>query len=307
MPRFGFDPVYGPSQDRQPANGDSLLMNSAADDSFREPITAALQELVDCRFYSLDSLGRIDMEGRYFALYSDDYFRRELSGYEDAGMPLALVSYWASPSMPEVVETRRITDNQVLAVLNMRNNEPEGTLVIIFVNERGRWLVDEVGFADMIDADASPVPSMPSTPVPGNWVDRYPLQQEIAIHDIDPAATPVGMSDGLDSTICGPIDRGTPVPCEVHFQRMGPYPLTEYPANTDFTIMFYNLGERSKRIEIADLGIAVELEPGGSNAAVLNADPGEYLFTIYQDDLPGPVPAGVFSFISPDGPPPAMG
>ena len=47
--------------------------------------------------------------------------------------------------MPEVVETRRITDNQVLAVLNMRNNEPEGTLVIIFVNERGDgWLMRSV-------------------------------------------------------------------------------------------------------------------------------------------------------------------
>lgn len=311
LPRFGQDPVYGESQDRQNANGQFLIDNSTQDATLTIEIEQALEELVDCRFYTVDNLGRVDMEGRYFALYSDDFIRRELSGYQEAGRPLVLTSWWAPNTVPEIVEIRRLTGldgpgaaNRVLAILNTEFNEPGGALVVVFREQGDRWLVDEVGFAEVPQSPSSPTAS---TPVPGQWADRFPLQLDIAIRDADPAGTPAGMSGGLDPTECGPLDQGTPVPCGIGFNQSGPYPYTVFPANTDFTITLYNLGEQPKRFVIADLGIEVELEPGGSESIVLNAETGDYLFTIFQGDQPDPISAGVVSFIPPEGPPPGMG
>jgi hypothetical protein len=301
LPRFGADPMYGPNQDRPLASGDFLLNNSTPDDSVRPQIETTLQQLHVCRFYALTSEGT-NTEGRYFALFSDDFLRRELRGYQEAGMELELHEFWSPQTLPVVEEIRHLHGfeqagfgNQYLAILETPENVQRelGTLVIVFVEEGGRWLVDEVGYADMPSGDASPVPA---TPVPGAWVDRMPHMLDIAIYDSDPMGTP-------PAAACDTV-QGTPVSCGfTGYQKHGPWWFNEFPANTDFKMTFYNLGQQSHRVEIEDLGISIELPPDSSESFVLNTEPGEYLFTIYEGDQPEPVSTGVFTVISADDSP----
>jgi hypothetical protein len=305
MPRFGFDPVYGPAQDRQNANGGNLLLNSEPDPAAMSEIEAALEQLVSCRFYTIASSGaynEVDMEGRYFALFSDDFLRRELSGFREAGMSPQLTNFWAPLTAPEIIELRPMhgrenSADRVLAILDSPGGPPTGTLVVIFVEDNGRWLVDEVGYAEFPDATDTLL-ATPVTGLPTNGDSQPPLQLDIALYDEDSAATPVGTSGEAYHSTCEPLNSGTPVPCGDNYHPNGPYWYNEFPANTDFTVNLYNLGDQPKRFEVAELGIEVEVEVGGSETIVLNADPGEYLFTIYQGDQPDPIGAGVFTFIS---------
>ncbi len=91
------DPLMGTSGSVGAVDGTSLWMNSSADDSKQAEIQAALDSLYECRAYALDAQGRIDMEGPYFSLYSDDYFRRELNGFVQAGLDLQINSFWHRP------------------------------------------------------------------------------------------------------------------------------------------------------------------------------------------------------------------
>jgi hypothetical protein len=311
MPRFGHDPIYALNQDRQNADAENLLLNWEPDQEALTEIQDALQQLVNCRFYAIESsgaYGEVDMEGRYFALFSADFLRRELSGYREAGLPLELIGYWAPATAPEIIELRAMhgrgeSANRVLAILDSPGGPPEGTFLVIFVEDNGRWLVDEVGYTNFEGVDDS----LLATPVAGavfnesSYEDsQQPLQLDIAIYDASFINTPVGQSAETDPTSCDPLELGTPVPCGsgLGYQLNGPYWYNEFPANTDFTLNLYNLGDEPKRFEIADLGIEIELEVGGSETIVLNAEVGEYLFTIYQGDQPDPIGAGVFTFIS---------
>jgi hypothetical protein len=304
LPRYGYDPLYGGSQEWQVADRGFLLENSTPDAAVAPQIERTLQQLVSCRFYLTDSNGNLDMEGRFFALFSDDYFRREFSGYQEAGRPLLLVSYWNPSALPSIVETRRLleddgSDNgkRVLAFLDLSDSGVDNPMAVVFVKEGDQWLVDEVGYVDPPAVNGSPVVA---TDVPTSWIDHYPLQLDIAIHDATSNATPAGGSGNGDGLLCAPQFRGTPIPCGTSFQAHGPYIYNEFPANTDITVTLYNVGDHSHRFEVAEIGISVDLEPDQSKSFVINEDSGEYLFTVYQDDQPDPIDAGVFIFISAD-------
>ncbi|MCO5221707.1 MAG: hypothetical protein M9947_09030 [Thermomicrobiales bacterium] len=98
------DPLVGTSGSAGAVDGTSLWMNSSPDDSVQEDIQQALDMLHACRAFALDSQGRVDMEGPYFSLYSDDYFRRELNGFVQAGLDLQINSFWLPSAKPVVLE-----------------------------------------------------------------------------------------------------------------------------------------------------------------------------------------------------------
>ena len=98
-------------------------MNSSPDDSVPEGIQQMLDTLYALPCVCALFEGRIDMEGPYFSLYSDDYFRRELNGFGEVGLPLEINSFWMPSAKPVVVEIRRLMDgDRYLVVLD----EPGG-------------------------------------------------------------------------------------------------------------------------------------------------------------------------------------
>ncbi len=112
------DPIVGISGTGS-VDGTSLWMNSSPDDSKQVAVQAMLDTLYDCRAYSLNAQGRIDMEGPYFSLYSDDYFRRELNGFVQAGLDLQINSFWLPSSKPVILETRKLmAGDRYLVVLD---------------------------------------------------------------------------------------------------------------------------------------------------------------------------------------------
>lgn len=307
LPRFGDDPVYGaPSYGgSRPADGTLLFTGTQeVPAAVWTAIARTLAELVACRFYAIDGSRGIDTDGRYFALYTDDFFRRELSGYREAGMDPKLVSFWI-PSQPlGLDEARVLSDGRVVGVLDTgteRFLEPGVRFIVLFAPAGDRWLVDEIGYAQFdtgaagaATPTAAPARGSPPAPVPTPRGWDAP-QVAIALYDAV-VGTPIGMIEGAP-TVCDPLSVGTPVPCGDAFQRFGPYGYNEFPELTDVTLWLNNAGSRPHRFVVEDLGIDVTVEPGGTAELTVNAPRGTYLFLIYEGDAPTPIGAGVLEFI----------
>jgi hypothetical protein len=274
------DPILGISG-MGSVDGTSLWINSSPDESVRDDIQAMLDTVYACRAYAIDANGRIDMEGAYFSLYSDDYFRRELNGFTQAGLPLEINVFWLPADQPVVVETRKLLDgDRYLVVLDepMGNSDDVRVLSVV-PGENGAWYIDEVGRATQPQINAAGTPIFEfddddSTPIPA--IERFPNELTVSVADLALA--------NQDPFTCDFKD-GTPIPCTSGgLFRVGPWAYNEIPANLPFTFTFVNTSETTTQISSPELGIAVEL-PGGEQVSVeVDAGPGTYDIDFIQGD-----------------------
>ncbi len=280
------DPIIGSGPNQGAVDGTSLWFNSSPDDSVAGGIQQMLDTLYDCRAYALNSQGRIDMEGPYFSLYSDDYFRRELNGFAQAGLPLELNSFWMPSAKPVVLETRKLMNGDgYLVILDESGGTGDSTRVLSVVpGENGAWYVDEVGrmTEPQVDALGTPIVDQEgmsarateyaATPV----TDRFPPELTVSVADI--------ASANVHPYICD-VQDGTPVPCSTGgLQGLGPWAYNEIPANLPFTFTFVNTSEFSTHITSPALAIDVEVPAGQQVDIEVNADPGMYTIEFAQGD-----------------------
>ncbi len=246
--------------------------------------------------------GGIDMEGNYFSLYSDDYFRRELNGYRDAGLPLQINTFWLPSTEPVVVETRKLMDgDRYLVVLDEQAWTGESRVLSVVPGDDGTWYVDEVGLMTEpeIDPAGTPIVLEPvevgeGTPGAGARdgilpVDRFPHELTVSVADLSVANENPPTCDVQD---------GTPVPCtSAGIFKVGPWAYNEIPANTPFTYTFVNTSGTATHISSPELGIDVELPAGEQVAVEVEADPGSYAIEFTQGDVTS---SWTFDFVSED-------
>ena len=280
------DPRMGTSGGTVAIDGTSLWMNSSPDESVQDGVQQMLDTLFDCRAYALDSQGRVDMEGPYFSLYSDDYFRRELNGFTQAGLPLELNAWWMPATKPVVLETRKLMDgDRYLVVLDEKIGSSDDSRVLSVVpGEDGSWYIDEVGRMTQPQVDAAGTPIVDqeeisarateyaATPV----TDRFPTELTVSVADIADA--------NENPNICD-VREGTPVVCSTGgLQKLGPWWYNEIPANLPFTFTFVNTSEVSTHIVSPELAIDVEVPAGQQVDVEVDADPGMYDIVFTQGD-----------------------
>ncbi|MGH2549175.1 MAG: hypothetical protein ACRDHN_07285, partial [Thermomicrobiales bacterium] len=252
--------------------------------------------LLACRYFAYGTDGKLDLDGRYLALFTNDFFRRELAGYKEAGKDIKLVSYWRPSTVPVVVETRLYGD-RLLIILQRWNDQMDTFPVLILARSTSGWQVDEIGNAIMpeewITPDRLIAPSVREA------MGRP--RMDIALNDIAPESAGVSVDN-----VCSPQANDAPTPCGQGFNLLGPYNYSDYPANTDFTISLSNIGSEIRHVRIDSLGIAVDIEPGTSATFVLNAPAGTYLFEIYAGSDDSSIGAGTLIFVD-EGTPHSVG
>jgi hypothetical protein len=226
------------------------------------------------------------MEGSYFSLYSDDYFRRELNGFTQAGLPLQISMFWLPATKPEVVETRKLMDgDRYLVVLDEpMGNSDDSRVLSVVPGENGAWYIDEVGRMTQPQVDSAGTPIVDQEEISANATefaatpaaDRFPLQLTISVADLAVA--------NQDPWICD-VQNGTPIPCTSGgLFRVGPWAYNELPANLPFTFTFVNTSDISTQIVSPALGIDVEVPTGEQVAVEVEADPGSYEVVFTQGD-----------------------
>ena len=223
------DPIMGTSGGTA-IDGTALWMNSSPDESVQAGVQQMLDTLYDCRAYALDSQGRIDMAGPYFSLYSDNYFRRELNGFTQAGLPLELNTWWIPATKPVVLETRKLMDgDRYLVVLDERmGNTDDSRVLSVVPGANGAWYVDEVGRMTKPEVDALGTPIVDQEEVSARATeyaatpvtDRFPPELTVSVADL--------AVSNENPPICN-VQDGTPVPCtSAGIFRVGPWATTRF-------------------------------------------------------------------------------
>lgn len=285
FPRVNPDPISQPILESGPGSstvdGTALWVNSSPDDSVQGDIQQMLDTLYNCRAFVIGPDGQADMEGPFFSLFSDDYFRRELSGYQVAGQPLQLSAFWM-PTNPLVVrETRKLLDGErYLVVLDDAIGRDGGSRVLSVVpGDDGAWYIDEVGHMSQpeINADGTPIAVADLTDVtPVPPVERFPHELTMSIADLAVANQVLWTCDVQD---------GTPIPCTgAGLLKMGPWGPNELPADIPFTLTFVNTSEETTHIVSPGLSIDVELPAGEKVEIEVNQEPGSYDIIFAQGD-----------------------
>jgi len=280
------DPIMGSGPNQQAIDGTALWMNSSLDASVQDSIQQMLDTLYDCRSYALGSNGQADLEGPYFSIYSDDYFRRELNGFAQANLPLQIHGFWLPNTKPVIVETRKLASgNRYLVVLDESGNNGETTRVLSVVpGEDGRWFIDEVGRMTQPEIDAAGTPIVDQAAVSARateWAatpaaDRFPHELTISVSDLAAA--------NANPYVCD-FQNGTPIPCSTGgLHPMGPWNYNEIPANIPFTFTFVNTSDVATRIASSALAIDVEVPAGQQMSIEVDADPGRYEIVFTQSD-----------------------
>jgi hypothetical protein len=290
FPRLNPDPVSQPIVVSGPSEGavggTTMWMNSSPDESVHDGIQQMLDTLYACRAYAFDANGSTDMEGSYFSLYSDDYFRRELNGYEDAGQPLQLSSFWLPATEPVALETRKLMDGErYLVVLDETiGNSSDLRVLSVVAGENGAWYIDEVGRMTEPQVNAAGTPIVDQEEISARATeyaatpaaDRFPHELTVSVADLALA--------NQDPWTCDVKD-GTPIPCTSNgLFLMGPWAYNEIPANLPFTFTFMNTSEAPTHISSPELGIDVELPAGEQVAVEVDAGPGSYEVVFTQGD-----------------------
>ncbi len=299
FPRLNPDPVSQPILEAGPGDGSvdgtALWMNSSPDDSVETGVQQMLDSLYDCRAFAIGSNGRTDMEGPYFSLFSDDYFRRELNGYQAAGRPLQVDVFWMPSTPPVVVETRKLMDGErYLVVLDETiGRDGDSRVLSVVPGENGSWYIDEVGrmTEPQINAEGTPIAVADFsdvTPVPPT--ERYPHELTMSIADLA-VANEFGFT-------CD-VQDGTPIPCtNMGLMRIGPWAPNELPADIPFTITFVNTSEVATHIVSPAMDIDIELPAGEKVEIEVNEAPGTYEIVFAQGEA---VSSQTFVFEPEDG------
>lgn len=280
------DPLMGTKGSSAALDGTSLWMNSSPDASVRDGIQQMLDTLYDCRAYAIGSNGRPDMEGPYFSLYSDDYFRRELNGFEQAGLDLQLNSFWLPATKPVVLETRKLMNGDgYLVVLDEKMGSSGDSRVLSVVpGENGAWYIDEVGRMTEPEIDAAGTPIVDQAEISARATEyaatpaahRFPHELTVSVADLaDANANPY---------VCD-VQNGTPITCSTGgLQPLGPWNYNEIPANIPFTFTFVNTSDVSTHIVSPALAIDIEVPAGQQVDVEVDADPGSYTVEFTQGD-----------------------
>jgi hypothetical protein len=245
-----------------------------------------LDTVFACRAYAIDANGRIDMEGQYFSLYSDDYFRRELNGFVEAGLPLEINAFWTPMTKPVVLETRKLMDgDRYLVVLDESIGRSGDSRVLSVVpGDDGAWYIDEVGrmTEPQIDAAGTPIVEKP-VEVGEGTASGAPVDLSQFPHELTVSVADLAVANENPWT-CD-MQNGTPIPCtSMGIQRMGPWAYNEVPANTPFTLTFVNTSDVATHISSPALGIDSELPAGQQVDIEVEADPGSYDIVFTQGD-----------------------
>src|SRR5215218_3541146 len=129
------------SSERDPIS--SLPIGERADPATTAAISAVLREMATC-------LTAGDML-RFYALHSDDWLRRSLGAVE--GMAIQTISIptlddgnrarYLGPWHVQILADGRVLAAVLLVVNDDLRPDPDRTRVLLFVDNDGRWLVDE--------------------------------------------------------------------------------------------------------------------------------------------------------------------
>ena len=259
-----------------------------------------LDTLYDCRAYAIGSDGQIDMQGPYFSFYSDDYFRRELNGYQESGQPLQIHSFWLPASKPVALDIRKLmAGDRYLVILDEPGGIGDTSRVLSVVpGENGAWYIDEVGRMTKPQIDAAGTPIVDQTEIAARATEsaatpaagRFPHELTVSVADLALANQKPQICDVQD---------GTPVPCTSGgLFRVGPWFYNEIPADLPFTFTFVNTSDISTHIVSPELAIDVEVPAGQQVDVEVDAAPGDYEVVFTQGDATSNL---IFTFEPEDG------
>jgi plastocyanin len=224
-----------------------------ADEATVQAVTQTYRELVACL-----NAGEFL---RIYALYTDDYLRRTLA---DSGMDLEQIQATPAPDQREttalvaVSEVRQLAGGFVTARVETTSS-PEGVATVVQgvlepVEDR-LLIADET----VVDAAAATPAAAGNTPAAGG----------------EQAAAGAGAAEAV-----------TVESYDIYFE---PSELS-IPADTDVTVQLPNEGVTLHNFSIDALGISVDIAPGATEAATINAPAGTYE---YYCNVPGHKPAGM--------------
>ena len=216
-----------------------------ADEGTVDAVAATSRELVAC-LNAGDYL-------RAYALYTDDYLRRNFSPDEIAAIAATpeAVEEAARAVFRGVRDVATLDDGRVGALVDTANPDDDGdvTTYTVFVEEGDRYRIDEETVVEAPDADAA-------------------------------AGTPTADEGGAGG------GRVEVVSFDVYFEP------DEFsiPADTDVVVSLPNEGAALHNFAIDELGIDVDIAPGATEEVTINAPAGEYE---YYCNVPGHKQAGM--------------
>lgn len=306
FPRFGPDPdnpLGPPDRTESTVPGETFLNQTQPVTSLDPAIYTLLEQLKDCSPYYLSNGYDINIDGRYFALFSDDFFRREFEGYLEAGVEIELHQVWIPIGVvPAILEARSIGDRIALVLDRPYYKLPGGAYsTLVLARDGNNWRVDEVGYVgatSLLNPVASPV-APAASPIVGL---HYSGPLEVAYVLFDQAMAGAPPSASSVTTICDAVPGGEDIPCGWNYNRVGPWTYNEYPASTDFTFSLSNVSDTALRFEVRALNISVMVDPHETTSFEINALPGDYLFEIFEGETLDPLSGGVLTFNSPTDP-----
>lgn len=208
-----------PADQRADVDPGALLeQHPAASAEQLDGINTTVRELTACRFYfnpvstwnvpatpvgAAPEETYIGLDGRLYALFSDDFFRKEATLWTGAGIQgPTLTTYWIPQgSLPwRVEDARQLPDGRVIATLAAPPESVYFTRVVaVFSEHDGRWLIDEYGavayssagraypqYLDIaLQNDAGPSKAIPSPSVDG-FLNTRPITVTVAnLGDVD--------------------------------------------------------------------------------------------------------------------------
>ena len=217
-------------------------------------IGETLRQLTACRFYAGEydargNTGLDDYDGRFWALFSADFFRRALDGNREPGVEPRLSSFWFPiDPRPLVVETTwTLPDGRIAATVYSPSDDAPGQALWVFAQDGNRWLVDEIG---PLEPDLGRVPEGPTDPA------DFPEVQQVVLLD--------------DQAV-------SQVPTTAPAFRVG----------QDAFVAVVNLGTLPQRFEIPDFGFSLDVAAGHSVTLRIAAPSGRYELASYVAALDG--------------------
>ena len=240
--------------------GTEATPGAAEDAAQGEQADAATVEAVTATYRELVGCLNAGEYLRVYALYTDDYVRRY---FAETGQTIEQLQATPAPDQQQgtalvgVSDVRQLEGGRVGAWVETANPTVEGTIVInaILVQEGDRYLIDD---ETVVDASEQGTPQAADAAAGG-----------------EEAATEALVVESYD----------------IYFE---PTELT-IPADTDVTVSLPNVGVTLHNFAVDELGIDVDIAPGATEQAVINAPAGEYE---YYCNVPGHKQAGMLGTLT---------